>query len=392
MLFCEVWLDVYLSVFHSAAFAMPISCSSYCIHTVSQKRSGRNLELRKYIFQNTENCTDTFGWHHWALFNRDAAIPELPCSVWPPCGLPQLTAPDYSNSGQGRRLFLLIWHHFPFLSLLCHWASHPGSLWQGLASLQLGSAGVLPLPDGRVEDLWSHSGLWALWGCGYRVSATELGVQLCGAVRLEWTARTGTPPYTVGLEWVRGCGWELHFLEPSEAPGTWQHGSSPASSVLHRTGSCGKHSIFRIWGSLEQGWGGLGQRLLLLQQRGQNSRKEEGPDEPLSCLYWAAERGACGRFSAAMGTAASIRPSQPEPCAGSCTPAFPSLEKWPQSLGWVLEARAVLASILPSHQGRLCSVYLWWLLSKSQACSPQIHLKTRGSSRWVGEKWVKSKM
>lgn len=153
-----------------------------------------------------------------------------------------------------------------------------------------------------------------------------------------------------------------------------------------------KHSIFRIWGSLEQGWGGLGQRLLLLQQRGQNSRKEEGPDEPLSCLYWAAERGACGRFSAAMGTAASIRPSQPEPCAGSCTPAFPSLEKWPQSLGWVLEARAVLASILPSHQGQLCSVYLWWLLSKSQACSPQIHLKTRGSSRWVGEKWVKSKM
>lgn len=86
----------------------------------------------------------------------------------------------------------------------------------------------------------------------------------------------------MGLEWVRGCKWELHSLEPSEAPGTWQHGSSPAPSVLHRTGSCGKHSIFRIWGSLEQGWGGRGQRLLSLQQRGQNSRKEEGPDEPLS--------------------------------------------------------------------------------------------------------------
>lgn len=76
----------------------------------------------------------------------------------------------------------------------------------------------------------------------------------------EFWGRSGHPgqgpPYAVGLGWVRGCRWELHSLVPSEAPGTWQHGSSSAPSVLHCTGSCRKHSIFRIWGSLEQQGGG----------------------------------------------------------------------------------------------------------------------------------------
>lgn len=70
-------------------------------------------------------------------------------------------------------------------------------------------------------------------------------------------------------------------------------------------------------------------------------------------LLWAAEWEARGRFSAAMGTAASVRHLQAEPCAGSCTPALPSLKKCPQSLGCVLEAMAVLTSVLPSHQGQL---------------------------------------
>lgn len=102
-------------------------------------------------------------------------------------------------------------------------------------------------------------------------------------------------------------------------------------------------------------------------------------------LRWTAERGARGRFSAAMGTA-----PQPEPWAGSCTSALPSLKKCPWSLGCMSEARAVLASTLPSHQGQPCAVYLvWWLFSTSQACSPQILKKKKGSrgGRWVRSEW-----
>lgn len=166
-----------------------------------------------------------------------------------------------------------------------------------------------------------------------------------------WSEHPGQgPPYAVGLEWMRGCRWELHSLEPSGTPRTWQHGSSPAPSYW----LCRKHGIFRIWGSLERGGrGGLDRRLLLLQQEGQNSRKEEGPDEPLFWPLLGSERGVRGRFSSLMSTASL----QPEPCAGSCTPASPSLKKGRQPLGWVSEARAVLASILPSHQGQLCTVY-----------------------------------
>lgn len=105
---------------------------------------------------------------------------------------------------------------------------------------------------------------------------------------------------------------------------------------------------------------GLGQRLLLLQQQGQNSRKEEGPDEPLSQPLLGCRAGSSWALLCSMGKAAGIRPPQPEPCTSSCSPCFSLPQEVASVIGVVSEARAVLASILPSHRGQLWAVYLLW--------------------------------
>lgn len=217
---------------------------------VSQKRSARRLELRKYIFQNTENCTDTFGWHHWGSVQQGCSHPNVALFCLTTLWASLADCSRLFKLWSGQETIFINLTSLSFLVFTVSLGFPPGEPLAGLASLQLGSVGVLPLPHGQAEDLWSLSGLWAPWSCGYHVPATELSVQLCGAMRLEWTPRTGTPL-------CRGtgvaAGRELRSLEPSEAPGTWQHESSPVPPVLHRTGSCGKHGIFRIWGSLKRG-------------------------------------------------------------------------------------------------------------------------------------------
>lgn len=142
-----------------------------------------------------------------------------------------------------------------------------------------------------------------------------------------------------------GCRWDLYSLEPSEAPGTWQQGSSSAPSVLHPTGSCGKHGIFRIWGSLEQGRGGPRPEAAVAAAR--IPGRKRGRMSLCPGLYWAAEQGAQGHFSSLMGMATGTGSPQLHPCS-----SLP--QEVASAIGWVSEARAVLASILPSHQGQPC--------------------------------------
>lgn len=150
-----VWSDVYLCVFCSTAYATPTSYCSWSIHWISQNRSARRLELRKYVFRIQKIALTGLGGSVRRGHSVSQSCPALSC--WPPCGLAWLIAPKYSNPGQGRRLFLFIWHHLPFSTLLCHWASCPGRL-AGLASVRLGPA----------RQWWPSRGFagpMAAWGC-----------------------------------------------------------------------------------------------------------------------------------------------------------------------------------------------------------------------------------
>lgn len=163
----------------------------------------------------------------------------------------------------------------------------PGEPVAGLASLQLGCAGVLPLPFPGQKTCAPTVGCGSVGTISPLQSCVSSFAELWG-----WSGHPGQgPPYAVGLEWVRGCRWELHSLEPSEHQG---HGSTGA--LLPRLSyivlAPVENSVFLGYGEAWSGvGGGLGRRLLSLQQQGQNSRKEEGPDEPLSwplldCRAW----------------------------------------------------------------------------------------------------------
>lgn len=189
-LFCVVWSDVYLSVFHSAASAMPISYSSYYIHMISQKRSARRVELRKCIFQNTENFTDTFGWHHWGSIQQGCSHPQIALFCLTTLWASLADCSTLFKLWSGQETIFVNLTSLSFLVFTVSLGFPPGEPLAGLASLQLGSAGVLPLPDGQAEGLRPTAGCGL---CDCHGPATELGVQLRGAERLEWTPGTGTP-------------------------------------------------------------------------------------------------------------------------------------------------------------------------------------------------------
>lgn len=243
-----VWSDVYLCVFCSTAYATPTSYCSWSVHWISQNRSARRLELRKYVFRIQKIAPTGLGGSVWRGHSVSQSCPALSC--WPPCGLAWLIAPKYSNPGQGRRLFLFIWHHLPFSTLLCHWASCPGRL-AGLASLRLGPA----------HQRWpgrGFAGPMAAWGLWATVTLLQ-----------RWAASFWRALWWQSL-WANvgsWSGWEAGGGEPHRPPpqGSWAL-RGDRSSVQELSGpvcltSCwpAENTIFLGEGETCEG-GGVGRR------------------------------------------------------------------------------------------------------------------------------------